>query len=409
MGRSEEGALEEGFAFSPEVLETMLRRIYRKELDTASEIELNGWREFWRCFNEATDEGVRSFNEGDRDFYRELRHNNGVFAAFRAHRFQNDIAAQLLDADGRLKPFERFAYDVRTLIAPTHLRAWLRTEYATAVIRARQAVEWRRFEANRDVLPNLRWVPSSSLHPGADHKVFWNTVRPIDDPFWGEHRPGDRWNCKCGLEATDEPPTEVPKGGAGDRPSPGLDNNPARDAKLFSDTHPYIQNAYPGARQAVERAMTDQERYTVVNTARGSLRIHERHGRGEREENIRVASYFVEKYGYEIDLLPRDDERPCADAYNWTLGHEEEYKVNTKPTANAIDRAIRSAKRQADYIVLWIDTDMDLDTLSAAIKNRVRREENVRGITVVIGEKDHLYTREDIMGGAFKIRLADLR
>lgn len=258
MGRSDESALEEGFTFSPDVLETLIRRVYRQEFDTATDIELGAWREFWRCLDEAADEGIRSFNEEDRDFYRELRHNNGVFAAFRTHRFQNDVAAQLLDGDGRLKPFERFAYDVRTLVAPTHLRAWLRTEYATAVIRARQAVEWRRFEANRDILPNLRWVPSSSLHPGADHKVFWNTVRPIDDPFWGEHRPGDRWNCKCSLEATDEPPTEAPEGGEGDRPSPGLDNNPARDAKLFSDTHPYIRNAYPGAREAVERLIAER-------------------------------------------------------------------------------------------------------------------------------------------------------
>ena len=251
----------EGFTFSPDVLETMLRRIYGKAFDTATEIELNGWREFLRCFNEATDAGfgIRSFNENDYDFYRELRHNNGVFAAFRTHRFQNDIAAQLLDADGNLKPFERFAYDVRTLIAPTHLRSWLQTEYSTAIIRARQAAVWIRFEANRDVLPNLRWVPSSSLHPGADHQVFWNVIRPIDDSFWSAHRPGDRWNCKCSLEATDEPPTEhLPEAGDEDRPSAGLDNNPVKDAKLFSDTHPYVRNAYDGARGAVKRFVDSQ-------------------------------------------------------------------------------------------------------------------------------------------------------
>lgn len=251
----------EGFVFSQEILDTILRHIYGKELDTATEIELNAWREFLRCFNEATDNGfgVRSYNEADYDFYRELRHNNGVFAAFRTHRFQNDVAAQLLDADGNLKSFERFAYDVRTQIAPTHLRSWLQTEYSTAIIRARQAVQWQRFEANRDVLPNLRWVPSSSLNPGIDHQVFWNVVRPIDDPFWNQHRPGDRWNCKCDLEATDEPPTEnLPETGDGDRPSAGLDNNPARDARLFSDTHPYIRNAYDGAREAAERFISEQ-------------------------------------------------------------------------------------------------------------------------------------------------------
>ena len=115
-----------------------------------------------------------------------------------------------MDEKGELKPFERFAYDVRTLIAPTHLKAWLQTEYATAVNRAHQAVQWRRFEANREDLPCLKWIESTSIHPGEDHRVFWNTVRLIDDPFWSKHRPGDRWNCKCDLEATDEEPTANP-------------------------------------------------------------------------------------------------------------------------------------------------------------------------------------------------------
>ena len=132
---------EEAFVFNNKVLEELIRNIYLKEVDVVNDIALAPWHEFWRSFNEATDKGIRlaGFNEDDRGFYRELRYNNGVFAAFRTHRLQNDIARQLLDEKGELKPFERFAYDVRTLIAPTHLKAWLQTEYATAVNRARQA------------------------------------------------------------------------------------------------------------------------------------------------------------------------------------------------------------------------------------------------------------------------------
>ena len=120
-------------------------------------------------------------------------------------------------------------------------------------------MQWRRFEANREDLPCLKWIESTSIHPGEDHRVFWNTVRLIDDPFWSKHRPGDRWNCKCELEATDEEPTaNPPEGSEADRPSPGLDNNPAKDARLFSDSHPYIKNGYEGAREAVERLITEQ-------------------------------------------------------------------------------------------------------------------------------------------------------
>ena len=60
---------------------------------------------------------------------------------------------------------------------------------------------------------------------------------------------GDRWNCKCSLAATNEPPTGAPRGSnePKDQPSPGLDNNPGVDGKLFRDTHPYIAHVYEGA------------------------------------------------------------------------------------------------------------------------------------------------------------------
>ena len=193
---------------------------------------------------EAAAQGVAAAVEGgaplpDGAFREALMHSADVFAAFRTHRMQNDIAARLTDGGGKLKSFAQFARDVQPYISHRN-RAWLRTEYDTAVRRAQLASDWRRFEAERDVLPNLRWKESVSPHPGADHKVFWGTVRPIDDPFWTRHRPGDRWNCKCSLEATDDPPTAVPDSSPADNPAPGLENNPGKDGAIFSDRHPYF-------------------------------------------------------------------------------------------------------------------------------------------------------------------------
>lgn len=125
---------------------------------------------------------------------------------FKVHRMQSDMARLLTDSNGDLKPFNQWANDVLP-IASHQCGAWLRTEYDTAVVRAHQAADWQQFLREADVLPNLKWMPSTSPNPGADHQLFWNTVRPINDPFWNEHRPGDRWNCKCSLTSTDEPCT----------------------------------------------------------------------------------------------------------------------------------------------------------------------------------------------------------
>lgn len=150
------------------------------------------------------------------------------------------MVARLLDSNGVIKPFEQWVQDVLP-IANHQCRSWLRTEYDTAFIRAHQAADWRQFEREADVLPNLKWMPSTSVTPGEDHRHFWGVVRPIGDPFWQQHRPGDRWNCKCSLSSTDEPVTPIPSAvPRSSEPQRGLAGNPGRDGAIFSQDHPYF-------------------------------------------------------------------------------------------------------------------------------------------------------------------------
>ena len=208
--RMEDKQVETLFSFDEEVLKKALKNIYSKDFHPMTDIEENLFEATWKTMNKATDKGfgTRKTDDPDYDFYREIRMNNAVFAAFKVHRAQNDMAALLLDKNGSLKPFEQWVKEAMP-IADHQMIHWLRTEYDTAVIRAHQAADWRQFEREKDVLPNLKWMPSTSVTPGADHQIFWGTIRPIDDPFWNEHRPGDRWNCKCTLSSTDEAPTAV--------------------------------------------------------------------------------------------------------------------------------------------------------------------------------------------------------
>ena len=114
-----------------------------------------------------------------------------------------------------------------------------------------------------------------------------------------------------------------------------------------------------------------------------------------------MASYFANKYGYEIDLLDNPDGVKSADSYNRTLGYEEEYKVNKKenPTKSSIDNLLRKAKEQADHIVLWVDSDISLEDLSAAIRSRVRRSENIQTIRIVYRRQgSQLNTQRDSIG-----------
>jgi hypothetical protein len=235
------GDVSESFGFTEEMMTKFLHRLYEGKFDPKQEIDPDMWEQVRTVLREAVAKGYDEPNMPDTDeaFYEQLQHNTDVFSAFKVHRMQNDMARMLVDSNGKLKTFEQWSNDVQT-ISSHQVGRWLQTEYDTAVIRAHQAADWQQFEREKDVLPNLKWMPSTSAHPGADHRVFWGTVRPISDPFWSSHRPGDRWNCKCSLSSTDEPVTQIPDATSSDMPQNGLENNPGTDAKAFSDSHPYF-------------------------------------------------------------------------------------------------------------------------------------------------------------------------
>jgi len=199
------------------------------------------WREILRIINEGTVEGLSRSNYPvhEEAFLNALRHSNEVFAAMKTHQMGEDMAKKLLDGHGKLKSFAQWKDDVSS-IASHHVGPWLKTEYNTAIVRAHAAADWREFERNKDILPNLRWMPTTAAEPDSAHKAYWQMklTLPIDDPFWNEHHPGDRWNCKCSLEATDDPVVR-PKDLEYTKPQRGLENNPGKTAEMFSDNHPY--------------------------------------------------------------------------------------------------------------------------------------------------------------------------
>lgn len=225
------------------MLQQYLRAIYNG-FDTSRAVEPTMWREVLRVLNEATVSGLlQSSAPTHRDsFLAALRHSNEVFAAFKVHSMSERMAARLLNPDGTLKPFRQWADDVKS-ISSHYVGAWLRTEYDTALIRAHNAADWQQFIRDADVMPNLRWMPTTSPMPESSHRAFWERklTLPVSDPFWNEHHPGDRWNCKCSLEQTDDPATpELKAEFAGEAPQPGLTNNPGKDGHTFSQDHPYF-------------------------------------------------------------------------------------------------------------------------------------------------------------------------
>lgn len=205
-----------------------------------------------------------SLEEPDEAFIRELKHNNAVFAAFKTHRQQNDLATLLIDEEGKPRGFDAFRKATETVVG-AYNTVWLRTEYDMAQKAARTGARFREFRRDSDLFPNVEWLPSRAVDPREAHKPYYHNVRAVDDPWWQTHYPGCLYGCQCGMKNTDRPLTHIGDTPAGGQPdgagpipgqptaAPGLDRNPAFTGSVFTDNHPYVRQAYPGAREAVER------------------------------------------------------------------------------------------------------------------------------------------------------------
>lgn len=214
--------------------------------DVENSIEPTMWQELTKIMNEATAKGLSKGEfsiDHNRGFLDAVKHANEVFAAFKTHAMGKSMASKLLDDNGNLKPFDKWMKDISS-ISSHHVGSWLKTEYNTAVLRAHNAADWRSFIENKDIMPNLRWMPTTSPDAEAVHRGYWEKklTLPVEHPFWNKHHPGDRWNCKCSLESTDDPasPDDVIDDLPVEPAQRGLENNPGKDGKIFNDTHPYF-------------------------------------------------------------------------------------------------------------------------------------------------------------------------
>lgn len=254
-----------GFSLSDKIRDQILERLRGKDFDVEKDIDPDLFAHTFDSLSQGVEKGFGKVkhNIPDAVFLNELRHNCMVFAAFKTHRQQNELHALLFDEYGKKKGFDRFRKDTEKVLQDYNVN-WLRTEYDTAVRRARFAADFRGYVANKDLYPNLEWLPSVSVNPREAHKIFYGTIRPVDDPFWNTNFPGNLWNCKCRVKSTDAP-VNVKGKEEPVPPAPGLDKNPGITEEVFTGSHPYIKDAGKEAQEAVENFLNKNILNTVGN------------------------------------------------------------------------------------------------------------------------------------------------
>lgn len=244
-------SLEQEIEFPDNIAGRVLKRIY-EQFNVANDLDPDLFYQTLKEINEAVDAGLPSMDWGtaNKAFVDALKYNNAVFAAFKTHRQQNDLSAQLVNENGEAKDFNTFRKDCAPIIK-NYNSVWLKTEHDTAVKSARTAARFADFERDKDLFPNLKWIRSRALEPRFSHKLYYNSIRSMSDPWFKTHYPGCVWGCQCDINNTDAPITHVGNNPVvaasktdNDGTVPGLDKNPYYTKSIFSQTHPYVTQGY---------------------------------------------------------------------------------------------------------------------------------------------------------------------
>ena len=380
------------------------------------------------------DSGFETVEMSDRMRSR-LQESDWIFSGMKTFHELNEAFPSLLDEDGHRKPFERFLNDVQS-IDETYNRNYLRAEYNYAGASAGMAARWEDFQEDGDEY-NLQYRTAGDDKVRPEHAALHGVTLPMSDPFWDEYYPPNGWNCRCTVvqvlkdnyPATDQAEAYRRGREALARDKKGLFRfNSGKQGKI-PDYNPYTLSKCKTCTRKLNLAKGIPENdlcsgciflrtevcgYEEVPVERGRVRQHKSQSPDEWKENREIATYMAEKHGYEIDLLPKIDDKPGQknpDSLNRTLGYNQEYKDNTGNTYSSYDRAIRDGRKQASSLVIRIQDDANFSILEQAMNSRCKyvKTTPVSDITIIWRGKDHTYINSEIVKDGFKIRQEDFK
>lgn len=306
-----------------------------------------------------------------------LTRSNYIFSGIKTFHELNEAFPSMLDENGNKKPFERFLNDVRK-INGTYNANYLHAEYNFVQASATMAAKWEQFSEDGDRY-NLQYRTAKDDKVRPEHAALDGVTLPMSDSFWETYYPPNGWNCRCTVVQVRKqkyPATEHAE--AMSRGEEAMNDerynifrfNSGKQGKTMPDYNPYTirrcndcdvakgklklsfvpeNNLCASCIKTREcwarRQEDDPETFYECETRRGKVRVSSKHGKTEKKENVRVATYLAEKHEHEIDLIANPQNETSADSFNRTLGIEQEYKVNTTPTKSSIDNLIRKGAK----------------------------------------------------------------
>ncbi len=163
-----------------------------------------------------------------------LQKNIAEFSAFKETSFKKSLHEMLTEGD-KLMPWSEFKKKAET-VADNYNKKWLKTEYDHTVANANMTAQWAKFEAQKEVYPNLHFHTVGDSAVREEHAALDNFIAPVDDESWSDLTPPLDWGCRCYITQTDEKATEETPDF---QPKKQFANNPAKSGEIFKKGMPY--------------------------------------------------------------------------------------------------------------------------------------------------------------------------
>lgn len=138
----------------------------------------------------------------------------------------------------------------------------------------------------------------------------------------------------------------------------------------------------------------------------GYVEMHITHPSQEAVKNIETAICLA-KLGFKVRLLPvtTTPNVKNPDAYLIDEDIIIEFKHNTTPTASAIENEVRDAKKQADYVLLHIRSDLTKGALIRGLRSCIHRAPNVQQVWILFGEELYCFSPEEVRNETIKHKI----
>lgn len=397
-----------------DILSGLIENYFRQLFDDRNVSEENK-QALWEYYNthlgKAFDLGYSADSEFyDADLAQSLKGDIAKFSAFKETSFRTQLESALTE-DGKVISWSDFKKKAAELNVEYNQR-FLKTEYHHTVATANSVENWKSFEADADLYPNLRYNAVNDARTREKHRELDGLTLPINHPFWKTHNVPNDWGCRCKLEQTDEDPTStVPEFAV----KGVFANNAALSGKVFGEM-PYesgmnatqIIESKSNAKKFVANKVLKSDRKeqfnTVFKSKKGAVLEHQLITKSDDYKDILGVAKAYAKKGNIAEMLPEISEREKtirnvifpnlqSKTSNPDLKIGNQYFDVKRPSAikNILRNANKAFKQGA--IAIISDSRLDKPLTDAIIQERAKdifKNKNYKFNTVVFYKEGKL-------------------